>query len=129
MRLLGLGALVLAASIAGAHPVDGGETAMTEIYAGADWYRERPEPEREWRGVLRERNVPAGPAGRPALAYELVTRDGKLLTYAAGVKPMLAPFVGAEVVVRGKRVDLTSEGYGPELWIGALRRLLPPARP
>jgi hypothetical protein len=98
---------------------------MTEIYAEADWYRERPEPEREWRGVLRERHVSAGPAGRPALAFDLVSNEATLPTYAAGVEPKLAPFVDLPVVVRGKRVDLTSEGYGPELWIGALRRAEP----
>jgi hypothetical protein len=128
MRLLGVGAVAAVVLISCASTVGGGETAMTEIYAGADWYRERPEPEREWRGTLYERNAPLGPAGRPALAYELVTRHGKLPVYAAGVKPKLAPFAGAKVVARGKRVDLTSEGYGPELWIGALRRVAPAHR-
>jgi len=98
---------------------------MTQIYAGFDWYRERPEAEREWRGLLGERHVSTGPAGRPALAFDLVTNEGTLPTYAAGVELQLAPFVGRQVLVRGKKVDLTSEGYGPELWIGALRAVPP----
>jgi hypothetical protein len=125
MRSVGLAALGLAAFLTGVQTVLGGETAMTQIYARADWYRERPEPEREWRGVFRDRHVSAGPAGRPSLAFELVTQEGALPIYAAGVKPQLAPFVGLEVVARGKKVDLTNEGYGPELWISALQRAQP----
>jgi hypothetical protein len=125
VRFLRLAALGLAAFMAGTQTVPGDATPMTQIYAGADWYRDRPEPEREWRGVLRERHVSAGPAARPALAFELVTNEGTLPIYAAGVEPQLAPFVGLKVVVRGKRVDLTSEGYGMELWISALQRAQP----
>jgi len=122
-RLYRLGTLVAVTALAGAPTVGGQEAAMAVIHADTDWYRDRPEAEREWRGTLRERKASVGPTGRPALAFELVTPDEKLPVYAAGVKLKLAPFVGAEVVARGKRVDLTTEGYGPELWIGSLRRV------
>src|SRR5437763_1058891 len=65
LRFLRIAAIGLAAFMAGTQIVSGNATAMTQIYAKADWYRERPEPEREWQGVLRDRHVSAGPAGRP----------------------------------------------------------------
>ena len=126
MKISLLAALGLFACVVGPQSVSGAEATMTQIYMGFDWYQERPEPEREWRGVMRERHVSTGPAGRPALAFELITSDeGTLPTYAAGVVPKLAPFVGRQVLVRGKRVDLTGEGYGPELWIGSLSAMQP----
>jgi hypothetical protein len=48
---------------------------MTEIFAGTEWYRARSGPEREWRGVLLDRDVPVGPASRTALTYAIVTND------------------------------------------------------
>jgi hypothetical protein len=94
---------------------------MTEIYAGADWYVSRPEQEELWQGVLRERNVPLGPATRAALRYVLVTQDHELGVYAANVERQLASFVGQRVLVHGKLVDLSDEGFGQELWIASIK--------
>jgi hypothetical protein len=94
---------------------------MTEIYAGADWYVSRPEQEELWQGVLRERNVPLGPATRAALGYVLVTQDRELGVYAANVERQLASFVGQRVLVHGKLVDLSDEGFGQELWIASIQ--------
>jgi hypothetical protein len=102
-------------------PIGQQEAAVTEIYAEADWYRERSEPEKEWRGVLREREVKVGPATRTALTYKLVRDDQELPIYAANVAPKLAPFVGRQVLIRGKLVDLSKEGFGRELWIASIR--------
>jgi hypothetical protein len=94
---------------------------MTQIYAGIDWYRARPELEKQWQGVLRKRDAPVGPATRAALMYVLVTKDSQIRVYAANVEKQLAPFVGRQVLVYGKLVDLTDEGFGQELWIGSMR--------
>lgn len=95
---------------------------MTEIFARTEWYRARPEPEREWRGVLRDRDVPTGPASRTALSYALITNDQKLHpVYAANVEKQLAPYVGRAVIMRAKLVDLSGEGYGQELWAASIR--------
>jgi hypothetical protein len=94
---------------------------MTEIYAGADWYVSRPEQEELWQGVLRERNVPLGPATRASLRYVLVTQDRELGVYAANVERQLASFVGQRVLVHGKLVDLSDEGLWQELWIASIQ--------
>jgi hypothetical protein len=93
----------------------------TVIYAGETWYRERPEPEREWRGLLQARTPQKGPASRTALLFTLVLSAESIAVYAAGVKDRVAPFTGMRVIARGKLVDLTSEGYGRELWIADIR--------
>ncbi len=94
---------------------------MTVIYGQADWYLARAEPEKAWRGVLRERQVTVGPATRTALAYALVTDEGDLPVYSAQLVATLAPFVGRQVLVRGKLVNLSSEGAGEELWIATIQ--------
>lgn len=92
-----------------------------EIFAGADWYLARTEPEEEWRGVLHEREVERGPATRSALRYSLQTEDQDLAVYVPSEEAKLSPFLGREVVVTAKLVDLTDEGFGQELWIGSIR--------
>jgi hypothetical protein len=95
---------------------------MTEIFGATEWYRARPEPEREWRGVLRKQDVPMGPASRTSLSYALITNDPKHHSvYAANVEKQLAPYVGRAVILRAKLVDLSGEGYGQELWIASIR--------
>jgi hypothetical protein len=99
----------------------------TILYADADWYRVRPETEQDWRGTLKRREVVAGPGARTALRYTLATASETLAVYdPSGAR--LERFVGREVVVRGKRVDLTAEGFGPELWAASIRRYKPPRK-
>jgi hypothetical protein len=93
------------------------------IYARESWYRERSEPERHWRGVLRRREPERGPASRSALLFTLETRSGSLPVYAAGVAEKLAGYADRRVLARAKLVDLRQEGYGRELWIGTIERL------
>lgn len=109
----------------------GGRTASapregpTILHAEAEWYRSRREAEREWHGRLERRKVVTGPGARTALRYALfITRETLPVYDPDGTR--LEPFVGQEVVARGKRVDLTSEGFGPELWIASIRRRGPP---
>jgi hypothetical protein len=97
-----------------------GADYVTQIYARAGWYTERPEPEQSWRGVLRRRTRPAGPAGRAALAFALELEDRALDVYAANVEPLLTPYVGSEVVAVGKLVSLRDEGFGNELWLASI---------
>lgn len=103
-----------------------GQSAEVVIYANEDWYRDRAEPERQWTGVLEKRDPDPGPSGRPALRFMLKSDERSLPVYAAGVVEKLAPFTGKGVtgkgvLARAKLVDLRSEGYGLELWIGTLR--------
>ena len=95
--------------------------AMTQIYAGTDWYRARPEPEEQRRGILREHDAPIGPASRVALRYALITDKEAIPVYAPESSPQLALFVGQTVMVHGKLVDLSKEGFGKELWIGSIQ--------
>lgn len=101
----------------------GATPAMTEVFAGMDWYRARPEPEEEYRGTLRRREVVAGPAARTALRYNLVTETVPFAVYAPEHDQTLEPYVGHSVAVRAKLVNLTAEGFGIELWIGAIASL------
>ncbi|HEY6605194.1 MAG TPA: hypothetical protein VIZ44_02530 [Gaiellaceae bacterium] len=42
--------------------------------------------------------------------------------YAANVEPVLAPYVGSEVVAVGKLVNLREEGLAEELWLSSISR-------
>jgi len=64
--------------------------------------------------------MPAGPAARTALRYELVTDAESFAVYAPGEGRELEPFIGQQVVARAKLIDLSSEGFGTELWIGSI---------
>jgi hypothetical protein len=93
---------------------------MTPIYAEEHWYRAMPEPEERWLGVLRKRDVVVGPGTRIGLHYELATETLRVPVYATGLDTELANYVGREVMITGKLVDLTDEAFGQELWIGAM---------
>src|SRR5215472_4601818 len=80
MKILLLAALGLFACVARTQTVPAAEPTMTQIYAGFDWYRERPEAEREWRGLLGERHVSTGPAAPGARI-----RSGYERRYAANL--------------------------------------------
>ena len=112
-----------AVSSANARSGTDGSTPPVRIYAGADWYQSRPEPERHWRGILRRRPVVEGPGSRTALTFALDTGERTYPVYAAGVESELAPFAGRWVEVEGKLVDLGDEGFGEELWIATARSI------
>jgi hypothetical protein len=112
--------VVMTACVAQASPPGPGIPAMSDVYGAMDWYRERSEPEQWFQGVLQTRDVPVGPAGRGALRYELTSNAGSLPVYAPGDGSELKSHVGRQVVVRAKLIDLSSEGFGPELWIAAI---------
>lgn len=97
-----------------------GRQRMTTIFADEPWYRDRREPEREWRGVLTARAVGQGPNARSALAHALRVDERDLPVYTPSRREVLAPFVNRRVIVTGRLVDLTHEGYGEELWPGAI---------
>ena len=99
---------------------------MTEIYASEPWYRQSVEPEQIWQGVLQEQDVPRGPASRSALLFNLLQENDRLLNiYAANVEEILATFASQEVLIQGKLVDLSQEGFGPELWIAFINPTAP----
>ena len=101
------------------------EGRTISIFADADWYRSRPEPEQRWRGTLHERQQVAGPGSRLGLTLSLETESGVFPVYAAGIEGTLKTYLGRPILVEGKLVNLTSEGFGPEIWIASVRPLNP----
>ncbi len=57
------------------------------------------------------------------MRYELVTDVESFPVYAPDHNRELEPFVGRQVVVPAKVVDLSNEGFGTELWIGSIGHL------
>ncbi len=96
------------------------DTRETVIFAQQVWYLDRPEPEQVWQGVLEPREVVHGPNTRDALRFALVTPDGDLPVYAAGVENVLSRYSGQNVSIIGRWVDLSAEGFSTELWIGTI---------
>lgn len=93
---------------------------MSDIFALEDWYRARPELEQEWRGILRKRDAPISPAGRTALRYTFITGEQQLPVYVANSERQFASYADVPIRVRGKLIDLGSEGFGQELWVGSI---------
>jgi hypothetical protein len=93
---------------------------MGDIYGSAPWYQERPEPEEILEGLLIEAPPGTGPGEPRALRFVLATPGRKYPVYAAGREEKLARLVGWRLRVWGKRVDLSAEGLGVELWIGTV---------
>ena len=85
-----------------------------------NWYDDRAEPEQSVSGVLSTAAAPSTPSGRDRLPYRLLV-DGELVAvYAPALEERLAGLVGQPVVLVGKMVDLTDEGFGVELWARSL---------
>ena len=92
------------------------------IFEQEPWYRSRSEPEGTWDGTLRRREVVEDPNARTALRYSLVTNSAPIPVYAPQSMDRFEPFVGRAVFLRGKLIDLSSEGFGTELWPGSIAR-------
>ena len=93
---------------------------------GPAWYRERDEPEETFVGIVRERETGASPMGRTRLLFELDRVGGTALpVYAPDAEAVMAELVGCTVDVRGRVVDMTDEGFGPELWVASADRVRP----
>jgi hypothetical protein len=85
------------------------------------WYRERHEPEETFVGIVRERETGASPMGRTRLLFELERGDGTILPiYGPHLEAALTPLVGRTAHIRGRVVDLASEGLGLELWAASV---------
>lgn len=83
------------------------------------WYDDRPEPEQSISGVLRAASTPSTPGGRDRLPYRLLA-DGDLIPlYGPAFEDRLDQLVDQPVVLVGKLVDLSGEGFGTELWVGS----------
>lgn len=93
---------------------------MTYIYSKSNWYRECPEPEMMWKGIIREEPTQAGPNTRTALGYTLISEDIQLPVYSANAEEQLAKLARRPVLVYGKLVNLSEEGFGQEVWIGSI---------
>ena len=71
--------------------------------------------------MLRRRELPAGPAGRAALAFALEVEGAPVDIYAANVEAALRGFLDRAIIATGKLVDLSGEGFGKELWLASIR--------
>jgi hypothetical protein len=125
--ILATAALVAGTVFPSAGAQQGGDGTAIRIFADADWYRSRSEPEQRWRGTLHERQQDAGPGARLGLPFSLDTGSGVFPVYAAGFENTLKSFLGRPILVEGKLVRLESEGFGSEIWIASVRPL-PPAQ-
>jgi hypothetical protein len=88
------------------------------VFAIEAWYRDRVEQEAVWRGELRERRLPSGPSDRIGLDHVLLADTEEIAIYSAGAAELFQPFLGRQVKVIGKLIDLSGEGGGRELWVG-----------
>jgi hypothetical protein len=93
----------------------------TKVYAEFDWYLDCKEQEKVWKGILQRRRAPTGPNTRTANKYVLLAEDAELPIYAANAEGKIGEYVGCYVLIWGKLVDLSVEGFGKELWIGRIR--------
>jgi hypothetical protein len=81
------------------------------------WYDDRAEPEQSVSGVLRAATVPSTPGGRDRLPYRLLVDGEYVAVYGPALEHRLDDLVDQPVVLVGKMVDLSDEGFGPELWV------------
>jgi len=81
------------------------------------WYDDRPEPEQSVRGVLRAADARRTPGGRDRLPYRLQMDGEHVAVYGPALEDRLGRLVDQPVVLVGKVVDLSREGFGPELWV------------
>jgi len=112
-------------------PVVPTQEGSVEIHAGEGWYQSRSERERDWDGVLHRRDPIDGPAARATLRFSLVTGEGELPIYAAGVAKKLEPYVDKHVAVRVERDgqipglhlrDTRLAGVSSVSWAGSSRQ-------
>ncbi len=96
------------------------DMATRQLYAQEAFYRQAEPPEQIFIGRLQRHGVTLGPGNRPH-PYQLLWEGGRLEIYATpSAEKMLAPYVGRQVRIQGKAIDLSGEGYGRELWIGTI---------
>jgi hypothetical protein len=84
------------------------------------WYDDRPEPEQSVSGVLRAAGVPTTPGGRDRLPYRLLVKGELIPVYGPAVEERLQWLVDRPVVLVGKLVDLSGDGFGRELWVASI---------
>lgn len=85
-----------------------------------NWYDDRTEPEQSVSGVLSTAAAPSTPGGRDRLPYRLLVGGEAVAVYGPALEERLAGLVGQPVVLVGKMVDLSDEGFGLELWARSL---------
>lgn len=97
--------------------------SVVRVYADEEFYKTRPEPEESIEGVVERNWQVLGPATRP-LPFKLRGRKEEWFMYAMDdAEVLLQTFLDKEVEVCAKKVDLRKEGFGLELWIGAIREI------
>ena len=84
------------------------------------WYDDRPEAEQAVSGVLRAAAAFSTPGGRDRLRFRLQVHDDLVPVYGPALEDRLDRLVDRPVTLVGKFVDLSSEGFGTELWVGAI---------
>ena len=87
---------------------------------GEHWYDDRAEPEQSIAGVLKAAPVRNTPSGRDRLPFRILVREQLVAVYGPALEDRLHTLVDQPVVLIGKMVDLSDEGFGPELWVRSL---------
>lgn len=95
-------------------PTQPAACTTSQVFAQQIYYSERVETEREFRGTLEWRNTPSTPNGRD---HRYFLNGTPVYSGGTVTEPIFKSAVGAEVVIRGKLVDV---GYGVEIWAGQL---------
>jgi hypothetical protein len=94
---------------------------MKDLYKREDWYRVRDEEEKIYNGFLRRLPRVATPNQRD-LNYFLEVNNSLLPLYIPKNEILMDEFVGCRVKIYGKLIDLSSNGFGKELWIGSIEK-------
>lgn len=85
-----------------------------------NWYDDRAEPEQSVSGVLSAAAAPSTPGGRDRLPYRILVDGESVAVYGPALEDRLVDLVGQPVVLVGKMIDLSDEGFGLELWARSL---------
>ena len=96
-------------------PLENGCRDATIVFAGEQFYQERTEFPTAVRGRLRKACPAPTPGGRDHCYFLDATP-----VYSGGREQVLDRFVGVDVVIVGKRVQLPP--FEPEIWPGAICR-------
>ena len=94
---------------------------MKDIYKEEEWYKLRDEKEKIFKGSLRRLPRVITPNQRD-LNYFLNVNDSLLPVYVPLSENLLDEFVNCRVKIYGKLIDLSSNGFGEELWIGSIEK-------
>lgn len=112
-------ATIFCITLTGPDPADRVKLApRLELFAKEGWYKEQEGKEQEFVGILRNADKKGGVGFGRFNPYRLeMMRDEVREVYVGGKPALLAPYVGTQVKITGKAVDMEVEGRRHrEIW-------------